>query len=178
MLYVMLILSCIINFLISVVWTAVAELEAEEKERTKEEETEMDHRKNRRRQRRRAQHEEEEEQVEEEVLPFCNIKFVSSTHGGSSSSQFDEIGIPIVGDYMPLEELGLYKYHIDIGGGGGTTWEGLRTKLPLPGLLFHHVTPTKDYLHDKLKPWEHYVPSECLMLDANLQCYVCFYSLT
>jgi len=127
-----------------VVWTAVAELEAEEKERTKEEEIETDHR--------------EEEQVEEEVLPFCNIKFVSSTHGGSSSSQFDEIGIPIVGDYMPLEELGLYKYHIDIGGGGGTTWEGLRTKLPLPGLLFHHVTPTKDYLHDKLKPWVHYVP--------------------
>ena len=28
----------------------------------------------------------------------------------------------------------------------------------MPGLLFHHVTPTKDYFHDDLEPWKHYVP--------------------
>lgn len=28
----------------------------------------------------------------------------------------------------------------------------------MPGLLFHHVTPTKDYIHDQMKPWIHYVP--------------------
>jgi|Transcript_4916 hypothetical protein len=28
----------------------------------------------------------------------------------------------------------------------------------MPGLLFHHQTPTKDYLHDILVPWVHYVP--------------------
>ena len=28
----------------------------------------------------------------------------------------------------------------------------------MPGLLFHHVTPTKDYIHDRMKPWTHYVP--------------------
>ena len=31
-------------------------------------------------------------------------------------------------------------------------------KLAMPGLLFHHVTPTKDYIHDHMKPWIHYVP--------------------
>ena len=41
---------------------------------------------------------------------------------------------------------------------GGTTWSGTLEKLGLPGLLFHHVTPTKDYNHDKLAPWVHYVP--------------------
>ena len=28
----------------------------------------------------------------------------------------------------------------------------------MPGLLFHHVTPTKDYIHDYMKPWRHYIP--------------------
>lgn len=32
------------------------------------------------------------------------------------------------------------------------------SKLAMPGLLFHHVTPTKDYIHDRMKPWSHYVP--------------------
>jgi hypothetical protein len=48
--------------------------------------------------------------------------------------------------------------HIDLGGGGGTTWSGTFHKLAMPGLLFHHVTPTKDYFHDYMKPWHHYVP--------------------
>ena len=30
--------------------------------------------------------------------------------------------------------------------------------IPSSGLLFHHVTPTKDYIHDHIKPWVHYVP--------------------
>ncbi len=28
----------------------------------------------------------------------------------------------------------------------------------MPGLLFHHVSSTKDYFHDRLIPWKHYVP--------------------
>lgn len=62
------------------------------------------------------------------------------------------------GQYIPPSELVRYKYHIDIGGGGGTTWSGTVQKLAMPGLLFHHVTPTKDYIHDWLVPWRHYVP--------------------
>lgn len=48
--------------------------------------------------------------------------------------------------------------HIDLGGGGGTTWSGTLHKLAFPGLLFHHVTLTKDYFHEYMKPWKHYVP--------------------
>jgi hypothetical protein len=59
---------------------------------------------------------------------------------------------------MTLQELSRYKYHIDLGGGGGTTWTGTVQKLFMPGLLFHHVTATKDYIHDHIKPWVHYVP--------------------
>ena len=40
----------------------------------------------------------------------------------------------------------------------GTTWTGTIQKLAMGGLLFHHLTPTKDYIHDRMKPWVHYVP--------------------
>ena len=102
-----------------------------------------------------------------DVLPRCNIKFASANFGNGKMvpaaqsplmRQFEDVGIPAIGEYITLEEQGMYKYHIDIGGGGGTTWNGLLTKLGLPGMLFHHMTPTKDYIHDKLKPWVHYVP--------------------
>jgi hypothetical protein len=31
-----------------------------------------------------------------------------------------------------------YKYQINLGGGGGTNWEGTVSKLRMPGILFHH----------------------------------------
>mmetsp|Transcript_7678 Transcript_7678/g.10016 ORF Transcript_7678/g.10016 Transcript_7678/m.10016 type:complete len:176 (+) Transcript_7678:1-528(+) len=55
-------------------------------------------------------------------------------------------------------QLAKYKYQIDLGGGGGTTWSGTIEKLAMPGLLFHHETMTKDYIHDRIKPWKHYIP--------------------
>lgn len=70
---------------------------------------------------------------------------------------FDESGIS-TGPYTSLHKLAFYKYHIDLGGGGGTTWTGTIQKLAMPGLLFHHVTPTKDYIHDRLQAWRHYIP--------------------
>ena len=55
---------------------------------------------------------------------------------------------------MSLPGLAQYKYHINPGGGGGSTWSGTIVKLAMPGLLFHHyLTPTKDYFHDWLVPW-------------------------
>lgn len=42
--------------------------------------------------------------------------------------------------------------------GGGTTWEGTLTKLQMPGVLFHHETPTKDWFYDMMEPWKHYIP--------------------
>ena len=35
----------------------------------------------------------------------------------------------------------------------------------MPGLLFHHVTPTKDYIHDYIKPFVHYVPVQSDLSD-------------
>jgi Glycosyl transferase family 90 len=42
--------------------------------------------------------------------------------------------------------------------GGGTTWQGTLTKLRMPGVLFHHETPAKDWFFDLMKPWEHFIP--------------------
>jgi len=50
---------------------------------------------------------------------------------------------------------------------GGTTWTGTIEKLALPGVLFHHVTPTKDWFHDLLVPWEHYIPVETDLRDLQ-----------
>ena len=81
--------------------------------------------------------------------------------------QFEEYGIPATGEHLSLEELGQYKYHIDLGGGGGTTWSGTLEKLALPGVLFHHITPTKDYLHDMLEAWVHYIPVKADLSDLR-----------
>ncbi|KAL7538284.1 hypothetical protein ACHAXR_008437 [Thalassiosira sp. AJA248-18] len=85
-------------------------------------------------------------------LPWANIKFSEYRDPNAGKS-------PTVGSdrYASWEE-------VDLGGGGGTTWSGTVQKLAMPGLLFHHVTPTKDYIHDHLKAWKHYIP-----VSANLQ---------
>ena len=108
----------------------------------------------------------EQEAERRGTLPWANMKFSHFMSGGkktvtsqgASYLAFESSGIPAIGEYMSLDALSKYKYHIDLGGGGGTTWSGTLEKLALPGLLFHHVTPMKDYFHDALKPWEHYVP--------------------
>jgi hypothetical protein len=101
------------------------------------------------------------------TIPKLNIKFshVAGDGGrkrlakGSVEYQgWEQIGFPVAGEIMSLRELARYKYHIDLGGGGGTSWTGTFEKLAMPGLLFHHVTATKDYIHDLIEPWVHYVP--------------------
>ncbi len=126
----------------SVVWTAEAEREAEEKQM------------------------ELPEDSEEMIVPWANMKFAGAMHAGKKTStlkipyyqEFEEHGIPASGEGMSLEALARYKYNIDTGGGGGTTWSGTLEKLGLPGVLFHHETPMKDYLHEKMVKWVHYVP--------------------
>ncbi|KAL3827149.1 hypothetical protein ACHAXA_006704 [Cyclostephanos tholiformis] len=101
------------------------------------------------------------------TLPWANMKFSTfvgdgghKTHSEGSDiyKDWESIGFPATGEYMSLLDLARYKYHIDLGGGGGTTWTGTLQKLALPGLLFHHMTPTKDYIHDYMRPWVHYIP--------------------
>ena len=59
---------------------------------------------------------------------------------------------------MSNYELARYKYQIDLGGAGGTTWTGTIHKLSMPGVLFHHETRMKDSYFDSLKPMVHYIP--------------------
>mmetsp|Transcript_14859 Transcript_14859/g.32061 ORF Transcript_14859/g.32061 Transcript_14859/m.32061 type:complete len:547 (+) Transcript_14859:210-1850(+) len=96
-------------------------------------------------------------------LPWADMKFSSVVYMGVKNDtayyeQFNNYGISAVGNKMSLEELAKYKYHIDIGGGGGTTWSGTLEKLALPGLLFHHETETRDYYYNRLEPYVHFVP--------------------
>ena len=113
----------------------------------------------------------EDQQDDDDVLPWANIKFtttapVAKDDAKAEFAKLDEY-INSKGERMSLEELAQYKYHIDLGGGGGTTWTGTMTKMAMPGLLFHHVTPTKDYIHDYMKPWIHYVPIKADLSDLR-----------
>ena len=65
------------------------------------------------------------------------------------------------------EQLGKYKYQIDIGGAGGTTYTGTISKLSMPGVLLHHETPTVDSYHHSLIPWVHYVPVKYDLSDLR-----------
>lgn len=105
-------------------------------------------------------------------LPWANLKFADAMymHNIDDTEYYEEFmkhGIPAIGGHMSLDELAKYKYHLDIGGGGGTTWSGTLEKLAMPGLFFHHETRTKDYLHDMMKPWEHYVPISSDLSDLK-----------
>ena len=37
----------------------------------------------------------------------------------------------------------------------------------MPGLLLHHETRTKDYNHDMMEPWVHYVPVSSDLSDLR-----------
>jgi hypothetical protein len=106
------------------------------------------------------------------TLPWVNMKFSRPSSAATHSAvegytKLAEYGIGAIGEQMSLQDLAQYKYHIDLGGGGGTTWTGTFQKLAMPGLLFHHVTPTKDYIHDWMTPWIHYVPVAADLRDLR-----------
>jgi hypothetical protein len=106
------------------------------------------------------------------LLPWLDIKFSHVAAGGKKRSadddeqylMFRDLGITVSGDIMSTSEQANYRYHIDLGGGSGTTWTGTLQKLSMPGVLFHHVTPTKDWYYGLLVPWEHYIP---INMDLN-----------
>ena len=56
------------------------------------------------------------------------------------------------------ETLAKYRYQLDLGGVGGTTWTGTISKLSMPGVLLHHETDTVDSYFETLKPYVHYMP--------------------
>ena len=96
-----------------------------------------------------------------EVKSWVDFKFIIRERPGESQrwESFVKNGINIVADgYIDANEFATFKYYADFGGGGGTTWSGTHTKLALPGVLFHHETPTYDYFHEDLIPFVHYIP--------------------
>lgn len=130
-------------------WRAVA-LTAKEMSGVKEKETEKD-----------GAHVRQRSQIE-----WIDAKFTikPNIHGTVDPAKmiqyqpFMEYGIQLTDEHMSLSQQSKYKYHIDLGGGGGTTWFGTIEKLGMPGVLFHHRTSAKDYIHDDLVPWVHYIP--------------------
>ena len=103
---------------------------------------------------------------DEETTPWIDAKFFATSD--ERFREFVRLGLDVMTDqWMDKDELAAYRYHIDLGGGGGTTWEGTLTKLALPGLLFHHETLTKDDYHDRMVPWEHYVPIQMDLSDLK-----------
>jgi len=72
---------------------------------------------------------------------------------------FEDKGLQVTDNPMgPHEMSSKYAYQIDLGGGGGTTWDGTITKLLMKGILFHHETVFQDWFYDDMKPWVHYLP--------------------
>lgn len=61
---------------------------------------------------------------------WINVRF----HGGGSEKDhevFKEHGVVVRDQGMTSAELAKYRYQIDFGGGGGTTWRGVLTKLAM-----------------------------------------------
>jgi hypothetical protein len=75
--------------------------------------------------------------VENETKPWIDAKFVTGYHGNLYQRLADK-GIHVIGQRIEPQEMSTYKYQVDFGGGGGTTWEGTLLKLSMPGVLFHH----------------------------------------
>lgn len=105
-----------------------------------------------------------------EVKTWVDFKFTTRERPGESQrwEGFVKNGANIVADgYIDAKGLSSFKYHADFGGGGGTTWSGTHAKLALPGVLFHHETPTYDYFHEDLIPFVHYIPVSTELEDLR-----------
>ena len=71
--------------------------------------------------------------AKDKALPWVNIKFANINNGGVKVAAadyeeyqiLDKLGISVIGDYVNMTEQAKYKYHLDLGGGGGTTWTGV-----------------------------------------------------
>ena len=37
----------------------------------------------------------------------------------------------------------------------------------MPGVLFHHISPMKDYFYDRLEPWKHFIPVKTDLSDLK-----------
>ena len=71
----------------------------------------------------------------------------------------------LVGDRRAHAERQHYKYTLDVGGHGGTSWLGTLTAMSTASLVFKVTSPMADFYDAELKPWVHYVPVESDLSD-------------
>lgn len=64
----------------------------------------------------------------------------------------------LVGEKRNHEQRQHYKYTLDVGGHGGTTWLGTLTAMSTASLVFRVDSPMADFYDAELHPWVHYVP--------------------
>lgn len=108
-----------------------------------------------------------------ESFPWIDAKFTNKHRGPDETDNwhhFQELGGDVVSEHMRWEEAFVYKYHTDFGGGGGTTWLGVESKLALPGVLLHHETQAYDWFHEDLIPYVHYIPVSVDLEDVSTSC--------
>ena len=82
------------------------------------------------------------------TVPLINIKFSNflfegkstPTQGHNEFLKWEEVGIKASGEHMNSSELAQYKYHIDLGGGGGTTWAGTVQKVRPTWILMLYLS--------------------------------------
>jgi hypothetical protein len=104
------------------------------------------------------------------ALSMENDTWIDAKFSGGVRGQYHE---PFLRDGLhigtretcPPSTMSHYKYQLDLGGGGGTSWRGTISKLGMPGLLFHHETPTVDWFYQDMKRWIHYVPVHWSLAD-------------
>lgn len=119
----------------------------------------------------KANRDREEEGDGPAILPWIEAKFTLgrtpplSKPKDENFGRFLEMGSPVVtSDHVPHSDMMQYRYHLDLVGGGSTTWADTLRKLAMPGLLFHHETLMRDWFYGELQPWVHYVP---IRIDLN-----------
>ncbi|KAI2499190.1 Glycosyl transferase family 90 [Fragilaria crotonensis] len=105
--------------------------------------------------------------AEAENEPWIDAKFVGS-FGIHVHQNLSAHGVEVrASETTTPTEMSIYKYQIDLGGGGGTTWRGTLSKLGMPGVLLHHETLTKDWFFDDMKHWEHFIPVHWSLVDLR-----------
>lgn len=97
-----------------------------------------------------------------------DIKFSDSNPRAPAENCIDD-RIPLFssGDVWNACQFERYKYLVDIGGGGGTSWKSTFRFLAMPGVLFHHETMMRDSFYDDITPWVHYIPLNEDMSDLH-----------
>lgn len=63
---------------------------------------------------------------------WIDAKFVGPIRD-TAHEKFREHGVTVAADeHMEADKMSHYKYQLDLGGGGGTSWRGTLTKLEMP----------------------------------------------